>query len=99
MQIQINHATHDKSDALDEHINTEIQTNAGRFADRLTRVEVHIADLNADKPGPDDKRCRIEARPAGSDPVTVEATADDFYDAVSDAAGKLKRLLTSRFDR
>jgi hypothetical protein len=36
-----------------------------RFASQITRVEVHVADVNAGKQGSADKRCMMEARPAG----------------------------------
>ncbi len=43
----------------------EVHAALGRFADRITRVEVHI-DLNGDnKSDGDDKRCMMEARLAG----------------------------------
>ena len=41
---------------VDDHAMPEL----GRFAQHLTRVEVHINDVNADKGGTD-KRCMIEA--------------------------------------
>jgi ribosome-associated translation inhibitor RaiA len=66
----------------------------------LTGFEVHIADENGSKKhGPADKRCTIEARPRGRDPITVEAHADDFYPAINDAAHKLRSALTSRLER
>ena len=99
MQIQINFNHVDSSDALEEHVREQLDSAIGRFGDRITRVEAHLADQNADKHGPDDKRVRLEARPAGRDPLMVEATGDDFYKVVHEAAGKLRRLLTSKLER
>ncbi len=99
MQIQVNFNHVDSSDALEQHVHEQLDSAIGRFADRITRVEAHLADQNADKSGPDDKRVRLEARPAGRDPLMVEATGDDFYKVVHDAVGKLRRALTSRLER
>ena len=68
------------------------------MADRLTLVEVHIKDVNGQKHGVD-KRCVIEARPRGMDPVAVEHQAAQAKDALVKAADKLKSVLTSRFGR
>ena len=35
----------------------------GHLTGRLSRIEVHLADVNAAKGGHDDIRCTIEARP------------------------------------
>lgn len=100
MHIQFNYANLPSSDALEAHTRTQLESTIGRFADRITRVEVHFADTNSHaKSGPADKRCVLEARPAGSDPVKVEGATDDFHTAINDAAGKLRRVLTSRMDR
>jgi len=100
MQVQMNYANVEASEALETHIREALDATIGRFADRLTRIEVHLSDLNGpEKGGPNDKRCRIEVRPSGADPLLVESVADSFYGAADDAAGKLRRLLTSRLDR
>lgn len=98
MQIQVNYASIPHSDAMDEHVEAELQHSIGRFYDRLTRIEVHLADENASKPGPHDKHCKIEARPAGRDPIVVEDKSDDLYAAVKGAAGKMQRALSKRID-
>ncbi|TVQ62893.1 MAG: ribosome-associated translation inhibitor RaiA [Phycisphaerales bacterium] len=99
VQIEINYRNMDKTDAINAHIEQELEAAIGRFADRLTRVEVHLSDENAGKSGPDDKRVMFEARPRGMDPLVVEAKDEDMYKAISDAAGKLRRILTTRFEK
>lgn len=76
-----------------------VDTALERFGDRLTRVEVHLADDNAGKAGADDKRCTLEARPAGQQPVAVTNHADSVDDALSGALRKLAHLLDSRFGK
>lgn len=100
MQVLFNyHAGVAHSDTLEDHVRSEINHEVGRYTDRLTRIEVHIADENASKHGGSDKRCTLEARPAGMHPIAVESRAADYYLAVTDAAGKLGRALTHRFAR
>jgi ribosomal subunit interface protein len=98
MQLQFNYANVESSEALEEHVRDQLKANLERFFDNLTRFEVHFADLNSTgKHGGNDKRCRIEARPRGKDPVVVDDTADDLYDAAIGAAGKLERVLEKLF--
>lgn len=100
MQIQFNFANIPSSDALETHVRHTLDSSIGHLADRITRIEVHLADLNGHhKHGADDKRCMIEARPIGLDPIAVETHAPDYHAAVSDAAGKLRRAVTSRMER
>lgn len=98
--IQINYANFDKSDALESHVRERLDHSIGRLTDRLTRVEVHLADESGvKKQTPNDKRCLLEARPRGLDPIAVEEHADDIFDAVSAASDTLKRALTRRFEK
>jgi len=98
MQIQINAGDVQHSDAIDERIEKEVRTALELFADQVTRVEVHLRNLNGPKHGVD-KRCVLEARLAGFDPLAVEADADDLYQAVHLAAGKLERAVKHRIER
>lgn len=99
MQIQINYRDIEKTDALEERVEHEVDRSLGRFAERLTRLEIHLADENAHKQGNNDKRVMIEARPRGMDPIAVEHHADDMYRAIAEAAAKLQRALTTRFEK
>lgn len=99
MQIQFNYANVDASAPLEQHLAGELESSVGRFSDRLTRVEVHFSDLNGGKKGPADKRCLLEARPTGRDPIAVECVGDSFYTVASEAAGKLGRAVAKRLDR
>ena len=70
-----------------------------RFADRLTRIELHVSDVNGIKRGERDKRCLLEARPAGQDPVAVTSVSSSLSTAVKSAVKKMERLLETRFSR
>ena len=98
MQIQINAADKQTRNADTEMIEREVHKALDRFAERITRVEVHVKDANANKGGVD-KQCTIEARVNGLDPMAVSAEAERLETAVSDAAGKLHRVLESELGK
>ena len=95
MEILV-HTKHVKAD--EEHIRSEILRVVERFAARLTRVDAYVRDVNGAKGGVD-MRCVLEARPRGLDPVSAEHEAETPQDAVAAAAGKLERILETRFGR
>lgn len=100
MQIQYNYADIPSSTALETHAESQLTSAIGHLADRLTRIEVYFQDANGDqKRGPADKRCTLEARPRGLDPIDVHADTDSYITAVNEAAGKLKRALMHKFER
>lgn len=97
MQVQVNSdksITHDAS--LDEHITGVVESAVGRFGEQISRVEVHVGDVNGShKGGAADKRCMMEARVAGMQPIAVTEHADTLRVAISRAADKLERALDS----
>lgn len=99
MEIEINTAENvTRSEAIDEHIHDKLAGLDRRFGDRLTRVRVFLKDVNAHKGGVD-KVCTMEARPAGAEPIAVEAQDEDVYKSIRDASGKLERAVEHRFGR
>jgi ribosome-associated translation inhibitor RaiA len=82
-----------------ERVEAQLRQRLGRFSERLTRLEVHVGDENARKGGGNDKRCTIEARPKGGDPVTVTAHAGDVDLAAREAGSKMATLLDRRFGK
>jgi ribosome-associated translation inhibitor RaiA len=94
MKIQVNTDRNIEGDErLAEFVEGVVADALSRFADQVTRVEVHLADVNADKPGDDDTRCMIEARLAGRRPTAVTHHAGNVREAVSGAADKIERAL------
>jgi predicted component of type VI protein secretion system len=99
VQIQINaDGSLDRDPGMLEEVEESLRSTLGRFEDRITRVEVHLSDVNGDKGGVD-TRCLIEARMAGKPPVAVEEQSDSVSAAVRGASGKLVRLLDTRIGR
>jgi ribosome-associated translation inhibitor RaiA len=88
------------SDRLSQDVQDIVTEVLGRFSDRLTRVEVHLADENSRaKGGEKDKRCTMEARAAGLQPIAVTEQAPALMQAVSGAAEKLEKTLDRTLER
>nr|WP_211247216.1 hypothetical protein [Cryptosporangium arvum] len=85
--------------AMREQIEAEVASVLARFSERLTRVEIHVSDENAAKSGGTDKRCLLEARPAGQPSVTVTHDAASVDEACTGALHKLATLLESKYGR
>ncbi len=100
MQIQVNTDRNvEGHEALAERVRGDVQSALGRFAEHITRVEVHLSDANADKSGRADKRCMMEARFQGRQPIAVTDHAASIDQSVSGAADKLTRLIDTTLGR
>jgi ribosome-associated translation inhibitor RaiA len=100
MHIQINTDSNIVgSEELASHVKGLVEGALSRFSDRITRIEVHLSDQNSGKGGQDDKRCMLEARLEGRQPVAVTHQAANLGDAVNGAADKLKRSLETTLER
>lgn len=86
-------------ESLARWVEEEALARLARFRESVTRVEVFLTDEDAGKSGANDKRCRLEARPAGLPPVTVTATASKLADAFIGAVEKLQRALDADLGR
>ncbi len=98
MLIQINTDKNiDLSADLAGQIEADVESSFERFAERITRVEVHLGDQNADKARGVDKRCTVEVRPAGRGPLAVTHDALSVNDAYSGALDKAFTLLENTY--
>lgn len=100
MQIQLNTDTHVQGDdSMSQWVDRELRDKLERFAEHITRIEVHLRDTNAGHQTDDDKRCVLEARMAGRQPVAVTHDASKVADALHGAAEKLSRTLDATLGR
>ncbi len=76
-----------------------VESTLGHLAEHITRVEVHLSDENSEKGGSHDKRCMMEARLEGHQPVAVSDEAESIDQAIDGAAEKLKRSLDHTLGR
>jgi ribosomal subunit interface protein len=99
MQIKIFTQGLDVPEPLRGYVERNLTEVLKHHAERLTRVEVHLKDLNSSRKNGVDKHCLIEARPRGMDPIAAEHDAAEFKDAVHQAALKLERALQHRIEK
>jgi ribosome-associated translation inhibitor RaiA len=100
MKIQINTDNHITGrEALVEQAEATVTSALGHLAEQITRVEVHLSDENGEKTGVRDKRCMMEARLEGHQPIAVTDEADSLDEAIAGAADKLKRSLDHTLGR
>ncbi|PKO55733.1 MAG: hypothetical protein CVU28_05450 [Betaproteobacteria bacterium HGW-Betaproteobacteria-21] len=96
MQVQFNtDESVEGHEAMSQHAEEVVQRVLGRFGEQITRVEIHVSDVNGNKPGDNDKRCLMEARLAGRQPIAVTELAGSVHQAIDGAAQKLKRSVDS----
>jgi ribosome-associated translation inhibitor RaiA len=94
MQIQVNtDHTIEGHEALADQIRGVVENALSRMSDRITRVEVHLTDESGPKSRANNKRCMMEARLEGRQPIAVTDEAATVDVAVNGAADKLARLI------
>ncbi|MGE0113414.1 MAG: HPF/RaiA family ribosome-associated protein [Steroidobacteraceae bacterium] len=100
MQIQINtdHNIQGR-EALAERVRGIVSSALDRFSTHITRVEVHLGDENAKKGGQHDKRCMIEVRLEGRQPMAVTDHAETLGQAIGNATDKMTHLIESTLGR
>jgi hypothetical protein len=100
LRIQVNS---DKNISVDDRVISFVRDKAdralGRYEGRLMHVDFHLSDANSHKPGALDKRCVVEARPSGHQPVVVKVAARNVRSAVTGALGKMQSALEKFFGR
>jgi ribosome-associated translation inhibitor RaiA len=100
MQIQFNtdNQVHGE-ESLASWAERELRERLHRFSDNITRIEVHLSDINGTRVAEQDKRCRLEARLAGRQPLAVSHDADKVAEALYGATDKLVRALDTALGR
>jgi ribosome-associated translation inhibitor RaiA len=76
-----------------------IEDGLSRFSSQITRIEAHLTDDDGNKDGQNDKRCVLEARLEGMQPIAVTNHANSHYQAVEGAIEKLKTSLETKIGR
>ena len=100
MQVLVNSDHHIVGgEELTERVQGVVEGKLERFNGRITRVEVHLNDLNSVKLGERDKRCMMEARLGGMKPIAVSHEAPTLTEAIHVAADKLERAIEHALGR
>ena len=96
MQVQFNtDESVEGREELARHAEDVVRKVLGRFAEQVTRIEIHVSDVNGQKASDNDKRCLMEARVAGQQPIAVTEQANSIHQALDGAAHKVRRALDS----
>jgi ribosome-associated translation inhibitor RaiA len=100
MQVQVHTDNHVNGSAgLTAHVESVVTGALERFGNRVTRVEVHIGDENGHKGGEHDKRCAMEARLSGLQPIAVTGQGTIVEAAISAAVDKLVRTIDRTLEK
>lgn len=100
MKIQVNTDNHITGrEALVEQAEATVTSALGHLVEHVTRVEVHLSDENGNKTGGHDKRCMMEARLEGQQPIAVTDEAASLDEAIAGAADKLRHSLDHTLSR
>lgn len=90
MQVQVNTSNGiENTEGLERWADEFLNEQLARFRQDITRIEVQLRDTNSGRSGADDKRCTLEARITGRDPVAVTHHAQSQDEAMRGAATKL----------
>ncbi|EMI52083.1 MULTISPECIES: HPF/RaiA family ribosome-associated protein [Rhodopirellula] len=105
MQIQTHTDNHIQGDeTLHAHVQESVEHALGRYEDRITRVEVFLAeehsrDKHVGHNEDNDKRCVMEVRLRGLKPMSVRHHDTTVKDAFEGAANKLLHLVEKTIGR
>ena len=96
MRVQINTdgniGGHEK---MIDQVRGSVESALTLMSDHITRVEVHLSNVNGRKRVANDMRCMIEARLEGRRPIAVTHRASTLDQAVGCAIDKLSRRIES----
>jgi ribosome-associated translation inhibitor RaiA len=79
--------------SLADQLELEVSNKLGRYAEVITRVDIHVSDLDAGKAGSSDKRVVLEAHLGSRPALVVNAEADKVAEALGSALTKLLRVI------
>ncbi len=94
MQIQVNAAHNiEGHEALAVWASDTVKDRLNRQSEHITRVEVHLSDENSGKSGSSDKRCTMEVRLGGRQPIAVTHYSATLRESTAGALDKLTRVI------
>ena len=101
MQVQVHtDATIQGGESLEQWATEEINTKLARLKEHVVRVEVFLTGVDAMKTtGGPGKKCVLETRANGRQPLAVNAEAEKVKDAFNAALEKLRRAVETDLDK
>jgi hypothetical protein len=100
MQVQVNTSNGvANKESLERFAADYLNGCLARFANEITTVQVQLSDENSVRNGAADKRCMLEARMTGHEPLAVNHHAENQDLAFRGAAEKLVHLLDHKLGK
>jgi hypothetical protein len=100
MLVEVSHDHRIRIDGdFSERLSATLKDTLSRFVDRISRIECHLTDTNASKGGDKDKRCLLEARLNGLQPIAVSHEAATLPLAIDGAMSKLHHAIDHRLGK
>ncbi|MGN5375428.1 HPF/RaiA family ribosome-associated protein [Sphingomonas hankookensis] len=100
MLVQINTDKRiESTEATNAAVEGRIRERLSRFTGRLTRVEMHLRDVDGDRNGSRGIEAKLEARPAGGQPIVVNDQAASVDSAVAGVIRKAVDILDRSFGK
>lgn len=100
MQIQLQTDRHiEHNVGLEHHVADVIKKILFPYRDHVTRVEVHLSDVNSKRVTEHDKRCVVEFHLSGLQPMAVTAEADTVHHVLDRVAKKLRHAVSSAHEK
>lgn len=84
---------------VSQTVQNMVEDSVGDYSEWLTRIDVHLSDVNGNKGGDDDKRCVINVHPKGSSNIAVHHNAATIKEAIEGALEKLTTMLHKIHDK
>jgi ribosomal subunit interface protein len=83
---------------LRSHVGRRVEFALDRYAERIARVRVTVADVNGPRGG-EDKSCRVEVRLRGGRTVRTAGADGDAYVAIGAAVHRAGRAVARSLER
>ena len=94
MQVQVNTSNGiENKETLDRWADRYLNEALARFDQDITRIEVQLSDENSGRKGAADKRCTLEARFIGREPLAASHHGETQDEAFRGATQKLIHML------
>ena len=98
MEVEIRSQNMHVDDETQSHVERRMEFALKQFNSWITRVQVHLEDVNGPRRGID-KQCRILVNIKGGKTIKVEDLDVDMIAAVNRAADRLGQVVSREVDR
>jgi putative sigma-54 modulation protein len=98
MTMKINVINKKRNSRVESYVRERLELVVGRFADRISHVDVHVVDENGVKGG-EDKICTIDIKLIPRGQLHVRAKNQDLYAAIVKAVHRAETVVAKTVDK